>query len=229
MPVATAPLLDDPFLEASATTPAAGEPHWAFGDDIGVLPRIFDAEITLAVMTRRLDAALQANIAAQLGSERGISWHWRGGVGQALADDLAAHLPAPAEGAALIDDIRIVAEAMAYLFDTDTIGVRLRTLEGAMCPRFHVDNLAVRLVTTYAGPASEWLPESAVERAGLGAPHPGKPEALRDPAAIQQLGVGDLALLKGDGWIGNEGRGLVHRSPQPAPGERRLLLALDPG
>nr|WP_163501299.1 DUF1826 domain-containing protein [Halomonas socia] len=227
MPAATAPLLDDPLLEASAITPDAGELHWAYGDDIDVLPRIFDPAVTLAVMTRRLDAALQASIAAQLGGERGVSWHWRGGVDQALADDLAAHLPA--EGAALIDDIRTVAEAMAYLFDTETIGVRLRTLEGAMCPRFHVDNLAVRLVATYAGPASEWLPESAVNRAGLGAPHPGKPEALRDPEAIQRLGVGDLALLKGDGWIGNEGRGLVHRSPQPAPGERRLLLALDPG
>lgn len=222
MSTAAAPSLASPQWGAGST-------HWAFGDDISVLPRIFEPSITLAVMTRRLDAALQASIAAQLKATRGISWHWRGGVDQRLGDDLLRHLPAADQGAALVEDVRTIAEAMAYLFDTDTVGVRLRTLEGAMCPRFHVDNLAVRMITTYAGPASEWLPESAVNRAGLGAPHPDKPEPLRNPEAIRQLSIGDLALLKGGGWIGNEGHGLVHRSPQPAAGERRLLLALDPG
>lgn len=203
--------------------------HWAFGQDISVLPRIFDDDITLAVMERRLDSALTLAVRAQLGYQRGLDWHWRGAPGQAMQEDLARRLPAPGAGEALVKDIGTIAEAMAYLFSTDTIGIRLRTLEGAMCPRFHTDNLPVRLVSTYAGPASEWLPEHAVNRAGLGAPNPDKPDIVADPGAIQQLGVGDLALLKGCGWVGNEERGLVHRSPQPAPGERRLLLALDPG
>ncbi|WP_445156598.1 DUF1826 domain-containing protein [Halomonas sp. E14] len=203
--------------------------HWAFGQDIEVLPRIFEDDITLAVMERRLDPALALAVRAQLAGPRSLEWYWRGAPGQAMQSDLARRLPAPDAGAALLDDVATIAEAMAFLFDTETIGIRLRTLEGAMCPRFHVDNLAVRLVTTYAGPASEWLPEHAVNRAGLGAPHPDKPEIVADPDAIRQLAVGDLALLKGCGWVGNEERGLVHRSPQPAAGERRLLLALDPG
>jgi hypothetical protein len=203
--------------------------HWAFAQDIEVLPRIFDDHITLAVMQRRLDPTLTLAVRAQLSGTRSLEWHWRGAPGQAMQQDLQRHLPAPEAGTALVEDVGHIAEAMAYLFSTDTIGIRLRTLEGAMCPRFHVDNLAVRLVTTYAGPASEWLPEHAVNRAGLGAPSPDKPDIVADPAAIQRLGVGDLALLKGCGWIGNEERGLVHRSPQPAEGERRLLLALDPG
>ncbi|QTP57491.1 DUF1826 domain-containing protein [Billgrantia antri] len=203
--------------------------HWAFGQDIAVLPRIFDDGITLAVMERRLDSALTLAVRAQLCHPRGLEWQWRGAPGPAMQEDLARRLPAPEAGEALVEDIGTIAEAMAYLFSTETIGIRLRTLEGAMCPRFHVDNLPVRLVSTYAGPASEWLPEHAVNRDGLGAPHPHKPDIVADPGAIQQLGVGDLALLKGGGWVGNETRGLVHRSPQPAPGERRLLLALDPG
>ncbi|WP_283101642.1 MULTISPECIES: DUF1826 domain-containing protein [unclassified Halomonas] len=142
---------------------------------------------------------------------------------------MARHLPVAEHARPLLDDVRFITEAMAFLFDTSTIGVRLGVLEGAMCPRFHVDNLAVRLVTTYAGPASEWLPEHAVNRVGLGAPHPDKPDPLRDAAAIEHLEVGDIALFKGEGWIGNEGHGLVHRSPQPAVGEKRLFLALDPG
>jgi hypothetical protein len=44
---------------------------------------------------------------------------------------------------------------------------------------------------------------------------------------IQQVTCGEVALLKGEKWHGNEGFGLIHRSPQPAPGERRLILTLD--
>lgn len=38
---------------------------------------------------------------------------------------------------------------------------------------------------------------------------------------------GHVALVKGERWLGNEGRGLIHRSPSLAPGQRRLLLTLD--
>jgi hypothetical protein len=98
-----------------------------------------------------------------------------------------------------------------------------------MCPRFHCDNLPVRLATTYLGPASEWLPEAAVNRAGLGAPHPDKPPIVREPGAIRRLEAGDVALFKGSGWIGNETRGQVHRSPAGDTGQPRLLLTIDPG
>ncbi|WP_410174488.1 DUF1826 domain-containing protein [Marinobacter nauticus] len=38
--------------------------------------------------------------------------------------------------------------------------------------------------------------------------------------------TGSVAILKGEAWIGNDGRGLVHRSP--APGDTpRLVLGLD--
>ncbi|WP_355660692.1 DUF1826 domain-containing protein [Halomonas salifodinae] len=216
-------------MSLPATPLAASPPQAAFGDTIEILPRIFHDDTNLAVMRRRLDPALAASVMAQLEDERRLDWRWRGGVGETLTADLLRHLPRPQQAGPLVEDITLICEAMAYLFDTETIGVRLQRLEGAMCPRFHVDNLAVRLVSTYAGPGSEWLPESAVERAGLGAPRPDKPDPLRDAQSVRRLGCGDIALLKGEGWIGNEGRGLVHRSPQPAPGEPRLLLALDPG
>jgi hypothetical protein len=34
-------------------------------------------------------------------------------------------------------------------------------------------------------------------------------------------------LLKGSKWHGNEGHGLIHRSPALKEGERRLILTLD--
>lgn len=81
----------------------------------------------------------------------------------------------------------------------------------------------MRLITTYAGVGSQWLREGAMDRRQLG-----RPEAEpSDPTLIQQVGCGEVALFKGEKWHGNEGFGLIHRSPQLAPGERRLILTLD--
>jgi hypothetical protein len=92
-----------------------------------------------------------------------------------------------------------------------------------MCPRFHVDHVPVRLITTYAGVGSQWLMEGVMDRRRLA-----QPEAEpADASLIQQMRSGDVALLKGEKWQGNEGYGLIHRSPQLAPGERRLILSLD--
>ena len=44
---------------------------------------------------------------------------------------------------------------------------------------------------------------------------------------INQIAAGDVAMLKGELWQGNENAGLVHRSPQVQTGETRLLLTLD--
>lgn len=122
-----------------------------------------------------------------------------------------------------ISDLKWLISAFACLLGARRIGVRLRVLDKAMCPRFHVDHVPVRLITTYAGIGSQWLEEGAMDRLQLG-------QADAEPqgaASIRQLNSGDVALLKGEKWHGNEGFGLIHRSPQPAPGERRLLLTLD--
>lgn len=122
-----------------------------------------------------------------------------------------------------VSDLKWLISAFACLLGARRIGVRLRVLDKAMCPRFHVDHVPVRLITTYAGIGSQWLEEGAMDRLQLGQAN-AEPQ---DPASIRQLNSGDVALLKGEKWHGNEGFGLIHRSPQPALGERRLLLTLD--
>jgi len=76
----------------------------------------------------------------------------------------------------------------------------------------------VRLLTSYVGPGSEWLEEGAIDRVGLHL-------AAAPVDNIQRLQTGDVAVLKGEKWLGNEGAGLVHRSPPSQA--RRLLLSLD--
>jgi hypothetical protein len=122
-----------------------------------------------------------------------------------------------------IADVSWLVSAFACLLGAQRIGLRLRVLDKAMCPRFHVDHVPVRLITTYAGIGSQWLKEGAMHRRQLG-----KPEAEpQNDSLIQQIASGEVALLKGEKWRGNEGFGLIHRSPQPAPGQRRLILTLD--
>ncbi|WP_456020641.1 DUF1826 domain-containing protein [Pseudomonas protegens] len=120
-----------------------------------------------------------------------------------------------------IADLKWLISAFACLLGAKRVGLRLRVLDKAMCPRFHVDHVPVRLITTYAGVGSQWLKEGVMDRQQLG-------QANAEPQVqIQQLSSGDVALLKGEKWHGNEGFGLIHRSPQPTAGERRLILTLD--
>jgi len=122
-----------------------------------------------------------------------------------------------------VADVAWLVSAFACLLGARRIGVRLRVLDKAMCPRFHVDHVPVRLITTYAGVGSQWLKEGAMDRRLLS-----RPEAEpMDDSLIEQIGSGAVALLKGEKWHGNEGFGLIHRSPQLAPGERRVILTLD--
>ncbi|WP_232822359.1 DUF1826 domain-containing protein [Salinicola sp. CR57] len=222
-------------LSAPQVSPSAGNAlaplggntdtmHWVIGDTIDHLPRIFDDGITLSVMRRPLSDEITASVDGLMRESRSLEWSWRGPADDTMCADLARKLKVTQEEA-LVADVCLMAEAIAYLFDAPQIGVRLRKLEGAMCPRFHVDNLGVRFITTYAGAGTEWLPDDAADRRGLGAAHPDKPDIVRDPERIQRLSCGDLALMKGSSWIGNAGRGLIHRSP---PGQR-LILAIDPG
>lgn len=122
-----------------------------------------------------------------------------------------------------IADVGWLVRAFACLLDARRVGLRLRRLDKAMCPRFHVDQVPLRLITTYAGAGSQWLREGQLPRARLGDPA-AEPKEVVDN---QRLAAGHVALFKGEKWLGNEGRGIIHRSPQLAPGESRLLLTLD--
>ena len=112
-----------------------------------------------------------------------------------------------------VADVAWLVKAFAYLLNARRVGVRLRLLDKAMCPRFHVDHVPLRLVTTYSGPGSLWSGKSQLTTISLDEAH--------------QLALGAVALLKGDKWEGNEGAGIVHCSPALVAGEKRLFLSLD--
>ena len=87
------------------------------------------------------------------------------------------------------------------------------------------------LITTYLGVATEWLPHHNADRSRLGIGNQGKPDEesgiMNSDKDIKYLNQGDVALLKGEAWEGNEGSGLIHRSPTLDSNSRRLLLTID--
>lgn len=127
--------------------------------------------------------------------------------------------------------VALVVDMFCCLFELKRTGLRLKALSRAMCPKFHVDHVPCRLVTTYSGVATQWLADQDVDRNKLGIASKG----LSDEQAgiysneldIQQLETGDVALLKGEKWWQNEGGGLVHRSPELSANEQRIVLTLD--
>ena len=131
----------------------------------------------------------------------------------------------------LAKDIAQLVDMFCSLFEQKRAVLKLTTLHRAMCPRFHVDWVPCRLITTYQGVATEWLPHNVADRSKLGTGNMGKPDELSglfdSSSDIQQLNCGDIALLKGEIWENNEGAGLIHRSPQLSGGTRRLLLTID--
>ncbi|MDO7898517.1 DUF1826 domain-containing protein [Pseudomonas citrulli] len=197
------------------------------GDTPLTLAQVLDDDTNLAVWQRQLPAhigdfaAMVLAMDSPLAESRVIEWP---------DDDAAPNLEGLASGfrdlhgyEGFVTDVAWLVSAFGCLLGARRIGLRLRTLDKAMCPRFHVDHVPVRLLTTYAGVGSQWLEEGVMDRRRLAEP---AAEPV-DPRVIQQLRSGDVGLLKGEKWHGNEGRGLVHRSPQLAPGQRRLILTLD--
>lgn len=129
------------------------------------------------------------------------------------------------------EDIALLVDMFCYLFELKQAGMRLKVLDKAMCPKFHVDKVPCRLVTTYQGMATQWLPHELVDQTKLGWGCNGLPDSesglYQSESDIQQLDCGDVALIKGTLWKGNENAGLVHRSPGLIANEKRLILTLD--
>ena len=148
-----------------------------------------------------------------------------------IAKQLSKSVDALADKEALCEHIEMLGDIFCTLFELKEVGLRLTTLDNAMCPKFHVDKIPCRLVTTLSGIATEWLPHENVDRSKLGAGGLGLSDEtsgiMQHPNNIQRLRCGDVALLKGEGWYNNDNGGLVHRSPAVSRNEQRLVLTLD--
>lgn len=200
------------------------------GEEPTVLADIYQDDTNIVIWRRSLDKALAQATEQTLKSKPSLQASLSTTPQEAYSA-IYKVLGATPAAAILSGDMAQLVDMFCCLFDLKAAGLRVSALDRAMCPRFHVDRVPCRLVTTYQGCATQWLPHNLVDRSKLGPTYQGKPDhqsgLYKDPSNIQQLQQGDVALLKGELWENNENAGLVHRSPQPAPHTRRLLLTLD--
>lgn len=193
------------------------------GDQAECLTDIFRDDVNLAIWRRSLSPEVSQFVEAftqqadklelftsleKTQSAAGVLPDW------ALALEFVEHWLA---------DVDQIIAMYRCLFEPAAVGLRLHVIKSTMCPRFHVDRVPVRLLCTYRGTGTEWLPEPLVTRADRPGP---LPEQGVESHQVQRLPTGAIALLKGEAWEGNEGRGLVHRSPAPQESSR-LVLGLD--
>ena len=91
----------------------------------------------------------------------------------------------------IVEDATYLVDLFTCLFDLPRVGLRLTHIDRAMCPRFHVDSVPCRLVTTYAGSATQWLPNEIVNRQKLGRSNNGHPDhasgLFQLPSDVKQL------------------------------------------
>ncbi len=200
------------------------------GNEATALAAIYEDDCNMAIWKRDLPQTVQQSVSEFLNNNVGLQ------ASMTLSPEHANEVIYKALGSAagvkdLSDNIAELVDVFCCLFELERVALRLTVLDKAMCPRFHVDHVPARLITTYHGSATEWLPHQFIDRTKLGHGSQGKPDDVsglfKSTDNIQQLSSGDVALLKGERWDGNEGAGLVHRSPALLAGEKRLLLTMD--
>ncbi len=127
----------------------------------------------------------------------------------------------------LADDIATLLDRFARFTKASRLRVSFGAVSSDQCKKFHMDYVNYRLVTTYTGPGTEWVPEHAVCRQALKRPADCPSEAnraiVRHVSAIRRAGPGDVLVMKGT--LHPHGLGAVHRSPPvEATGQLRVVL-----
>lgn len=205
-------------------------PHSIESDHADIFTRIYDKDINLACYNRELDSNTSA-YARELTNNKPAFTICKIANMNTVETVLNEALPVYDDKDAFIYDLYQLCDMYSLLFGLVDVGLRLAVLEHAMCPRFHVDNIPCRLLTTYNQPGSEWLTEDNLDRNKLGRGNNGKPDnesgIYLEEENIMRLEPNSIALLKGESWPDNTGRGLVHRSPTVDKGKSRLIFSLD--
>lgn len=127
-------------------------------------------------------------------------------------------------------DVAALFARFLALAGTDRARVVMGSVADDSCRYFHVDHVALRLVTTYSGPGTEWVAPDDVDVGALdhalSCDCHEPPRVVRDGHSIRRASTGDVLLMKGE-LYGAHVRGQVHRSPPiEGTGLRRYVMAL---
>ena len=117
-----------------------------------------------------------------------------------------------------VSDMAQICEMFCDTLSSDAVGFYLGTERG--CSRYHIDNVPMRLLVTYSGKGTEWLPDEAADRRAFELGEPNE-KILKVPSKRQYMNSWDIAIFRGGS------QGLLHRTPDVALKFPSLLLRLD--
>lgn len=113
----------------------------------------------------------------------------------------------------LVADIQGLANRFAELTGKPSLRIRLQGITTNACKKVHADYTDVRLITTYAGPGTDFAPHGAEGHGG--------------DCCLECVPTGAIALFKGR-LFGEGHDPCLHRSPPIAgSGKVRLVLVID--
>ncbi|MBC62278.1 MAG: hypothetical protein CMP11_07460 [Zetaproteobacteria bacterium] len=117
-----------------------------------------------------------------------------------------------------LDDMAKVCEIFCETLESEAVSFYLGTQRS--CRRYHVDNVPLRLLVTYAGLGTEWIPDDAADRLAFESGAPNE-EIIKDPSKKQFINTWDIAIFQGGP------KGLLHRTPDEALKKPSVFLRLD--
>ncbi|MGD1892519.1 MAG: DUF1826 domain-containing protein [Cyclobacteriaceae bacterium] len=215
------PDLTSPTLEASTLKHAICEDlEEAFRQiqkpdiNLVVCPRVADQFITSFIQLVYLSHFHPVSLATNKGLVR-----------EQLSEAFSDYIPLYSEGAyRLIEDMVMLTDLFLKLTQRTQVQLLLQTVSNDACRKFHVDLYQIRLICTYDGPGTQWLPNDQVKREALGTTNE---QITKDLSKIQQMGHFHVGIMKG-GQVHPTSQGVVHRSPPiMEQGLKRFVFRLD--
>ncbi len=180
---------------------------------LATLSEIHDRDSAMVIVTRALPHGLENWLAAWAPHAPHVD-----GWLDADADVsfVAAGLPPGELRDAFVVDLATLLRGFMRVAGVARCRLAAGPVRNDSCRKFHVDHIPLRLITTYAGPGTEWVPDHAVDFTALDHPEScdcaSPPSLVRDPSAVRHATAGDVLLMKGE-LYSNDVRGQVHRSP----------------
>lgn len=194
----------------------------AFVDSILELNKIHEEHINISIYERSTKSFRQ-EIKMLLSS--GIELRFSGTKNEIL-DKLKLKLSESNVSVSLLyNDVANLLSSFGEISSSASFRLNLLTVNNDMCRRFHTDINDLRLLCTYSGPGTLWLPEEAVNRKVYQNGGDNE-EIIKNPKLIKQANEGDVLILKGALYPG--ANAILHRSPSvEESSDKRLLLRID--
>lgn len=125
----------------------------------------------------------------------------------------------------LYKDVSDLLRLFAAITKADSFRLMLSTIRTNMCRKFHTDINDLRLLCTYIGPGTVWLPNEAIDFEALQTKGSER-DIVKNHQLVQQAQTGDAIILKGA--LYPDASPILHRSPViEEDGGKRLLLRID--